>query len=299
MVQVAVVGSANIDFVAPVEYLPREGETVLGSDYSLHPGGKGANQAVAAALMGTEVAFIGAVGDDQFGDLLCESLSSSGVQLDGLRRLKEIRTGAAFIAVDESGRNQIVVSPGANQMVDHDFIQESADILADAEVLLVQLEIPDSGVLAAVKASGGTVIVNPAPARPLTRELLELVDVLIPNEIELGILAGAAAPTSVAETAALAQSIAGPEIIITTRGAKGAVICTGTEVFQVPSLNVRAVDSTGAGDTFCGAFAAGLAVGLYVEDAAAGAAKAAAISVTRLGAQTSMPTLVDMVDFTG
>ncbi len=299
MAQIVVVGSANIDFVAPVERLPGEGETVLGGDYTLHPGGKGANQAVAAARMGALVSFIGAVGDDEPGEILRESLCGSGIELDGLERLEGTRTGAAFIAVDARGGNQIVVSPGANQAIDAGFVRRAANLIAEAEVMLVQLEVPDEGVLTAVQAATGTVILNPAPARGLSQALLDHVDVLIPNETELGILTGEASPNTVAETAALSRMIVGPDTIITTRGSEGVVICTGKQVIEVSTIAVTSIDSTGAGDTFCGAFAAGLVAGLNTVEAATRAAAAAALSVTRPGAQSSMPLLSEVVDFSG
>ncbi len=285
---IAVVGSCNVDFVVPVATLPGPGETVLGRDHLRAPGGKGANQAVAAARLGSEVAFVGRVGDDALAETTRTALADAGVRLDWLATAAA-PSGIALITVADDGENTIAVSPGANEHLTPAALETATDLLATASVTLVQLEIPLATVAAAVTAAGGTVLLNPAPARGLPADLLAEVDVLIPNRSELGVLAGAPEPRSVEEAAKLAKSLTGPSAVVVTLGADGALVVADGTATHLPAAPVNAVDTTGAGDAFCGALADGLARGWSLVAAARWAVKVAGISTTGRGAQGAMP----------
>jgi ribokinase len=285
---IAVVGSCNVDFVVPVAALPGPGETVLGRDHLRAPGGKGANQAVAAARLGTPVAFVGATGDDELAATIRGALDSAGVDLSHLREVAG-PSGIALITVADGGENTIAVSPGANARVSVDHVAAAAGLLSTAAVTLVQLEIPLDTVSAAVSVAGGVVVLNPAPAQELPADLLASVDVLVPNRSELGLLAGAGEPATHAEAAELARSLTGPKAVVVTLGAEGALVVEGDEATHLPAAAVEAVDATGAGDAFCGALADALARGSSLTEAAAWAVKVAGISTTRQGAQAGMP----------
>ena len=287
---IAVVGSCNVDFVVPVAALPAPGETVLGRDHLRAPGGKGAIQAVAAARLGSDVAFVGHTGDDELASTIWDSLHAAGVQLDWLTRIPNTPSGIALITVADGGENTIAVSPGANGHLSAAGIGAAGALLSTADVTLVQLEIPLDAVTAAVRAAGGKVLLNPAPARPLPADLLADVDVLIPNRSELGVLAGAPEPTTIADAAALAGGLAGPGAVVVTLGADGALVVADGESTHLPAAAVAAVDATGAGDAFCGALADGLARGASLLAAAEWAVRVAGISTTHRGAQTGMPT---------
>lgn len=287
---IAVVGSINLDIVVEVERLPAPGETVVGGDRRELPGGKGANQAVAAARLGAEVAFVGRVGADEAGRRLRAGLVEEGVDVAYLRE-DEAPTGVALIAVDRAGENSIVVSPGANARVGADDVEAARAVVAGAKVVLLQHEVPDAAVQAAIAAAGGTVALNPAPARGLAAP----VDVLVPNRGELEALAGRAG-----DPAELARGLVGGDprastpraaagAVVVTLGAEGALVVQGERVERVAAPRVAAVDTTGAGDTFCGALAQALADGADLVEAARWATRAAAASVTRLGAQAGMP----------
>lgn len=287
---IAVVGSCNVDFVVPVASLPGPGETVLGKDHLRTPGGKGANQSVAAARLGSEVAFVGRVGDDELAGTISSALAEAGVDLTWLRRLPDTPSGIALITVAEGGENTIAVSPGANARLSVEDIAEASAMLADAAVTLVQLEIAPDVVDAAVEAAGGQVVLNPAPARTLPPALLSKVDILVPNRSELALLAGKPEPSTTDEAASLASSLAGPRAVVVTLGSDGALVVQDGETTHVPAVEVAAVDATGAGDAFCGALADGLARGQSLPDATAWAVRVAGISTTRWGAQSGMPT---------
>lgn len=287
---IAVVGSCNVDFVIPVAELPAPGETVLGGDHLRTPGGKGANQSVAAARLGGEVAFVGCVGDDELASTIEGALSDAGVNLSWLRRVPETPSGIALITVADGGENTIAVSPGANARLTVDDIAGAAELLADAAVTLVQLEIAPEVVTAAVEAAGGQVVLNPAPARALPEALLSRVDVLVPNRTELAFLAGKPEPSTLDDAAELAASLAGPRAVVVTLGADGALVVQNGQTTHVPAVPVDAVDATGAGDAFCGALADALARGESLPDATAWAVRVAGISTTRWGAQSGMPT---------
>jgi ribokinase len=285
-VSIVVVGSCNVDFIVPVAGLPAPGETVLGRDHLRAPGGKGANQAVAAARLGSPVTFVGCVGDDELAATIRGALVESGVDLTWLHEVPDTPSGIALITVADGGENTIAVSPGANARLGP--AQLDAGLLSSAAVLLAQLEVPLDAVSAAVEAAGGTVLLNPAPARSLPAELLARVDVLIPNRSELGVLADAPEPTTIDEAAAMAKSLTGPSAVVVTLGADGALV-VADDVEHVPAVPVDAVDATGAGDAFCGALADALARGSSLLAATRWAVRVAAVSTTQRGAQTGMP----------
>ena len=272
---IAVVGSINLDVVVGVERHPAPGETVVGGDRQELPGGKGANQAVAAARLGATVRLVGRVGDDDAGRRLRGGLAAEGVDVAHVRVDPEAPTGMALIAVDGARENTIVVSPGANARVDAADVEAARDVLAGAAVTLVQHEVPEAAVAAAIAAAGGKVVLNPAPARPLVAP----IDVLVPNRGELEALAGRGG-----DPVELARGLVGA----------GAVVVEGERVERIPAPSVEAVDTTGAGDAFCGALAQALDAGAELVDAARWAARAAAASVTRPGAQGGLPHAADV-----
>ncbi|OEU88700.1 ribokinase [Streptomyces abyssalis] len=275
-----------MDLVAYVATAPRRGETVTGHAFRTVPGGKGANQAVAAARSGGAVSMIGAVGEDDFGVRLRASLTEAGVDTGGLRTV-EGESGTAHIVVDGEGANSIVVVPGANGTVDG-LAHGDERRIAAADALLLQLEIPLTGVLAAAHAArehGVRVVLTPAPAQPLPPELLAVTDLLVPNEHEAAVLTGKSDPYDAAS--ALLASV--PEAVITL-GAKGSLYAVrDAEPVHVPAPRVKAEDTTAAGDTFVGALAVARGEGRPVQDALAWASAAAALSVQRAGASASMP----------
>lgn len=291
----AVVGSTNLDVVVPVERHPRLGETVLGGDHVQLPGGKGANQAVAAARLGAPTTFVGRVGNDDAGRILRSALQDDGVDLAGLGAEEHAPSGLALIVVTPDGENTIVVSPGANGRLSPEHVHDANQTIADADALLVQLEIPPAAVEAAVHIATGLVVCNPAPAATLPPSLLAGVDVLVPNRGELATLVGADHyPADTEAVAELARTLRGPQAVVVTLGPDGALIVTGDETTAVPAHPVDAVDATAAGDAFCAALTVQLAVGASLEDAARYATLAAALATTRRGAQASLPRAADV-----
>jgi ribokinase len=288
---VVVVGSANVDHVVRVARLPRPGETVLGTGYAMHLGGKGANQAVAAARMGAEVVFVGAVGRDASGHLSLKALVDEGIDAHNVARTEE-PTGAAVITVDEDGENQIAVAPGANGLVDPAAIAEAVRA-ANPAVVVAVLEIPMASVIAAAVAAAGTgaqVLLDPAPPVQLPDDLLATHPVLTPNSVELAIAAGDRAGASVRRSARRLLE-RGASALLITRGAGGVLAITPTGEVDIPGERAGAVrDATGAGDTFLGALAALLAGGEELLTAARIANAAAGLSVLREGARGGMPT---------
>lgn len=270
--------------------LPRPGESITGTGHFIGPGGKGANQAVAAARLGAEVAMIGRVGDDEHGTSLVEGLEAAGVDVSGIGVDDGAGTGIAVITIDSQAENTIVISPGANMELAPRHIEAHHELVAGAAVVLAQLEIPVETVLAAARVASGIFCLNPAPAGPLPEELLERVDVLVPNRSELGVLAGVDEPRTAAEAVAVSQKLRrnGPTVI--TLGSDGAVIVDGDVSETFPAPEVEPVDPTGAGDAFCGALATLLARGRELDEAVPWAVAAGAAAVTHRGAQAAMPT---------
>ncbi|MFD9885415.1 ribokinase [Streptomyces alboflavus] len=287
-----VVGSANADLVTAVERRPGAGETVLGSDLAVHPGGKGANQAVAAGRLGARTALLARVGDDAYGRLLLESQRSAGVDTVGVL-VGGAPTGVALITVDPSGDNSIVVAPGANSRLTPADVRAAASLFEAARVVSVQLEIPLDTVAEVVRVlPGGTrLVLNPSPPAPLPGEVLAACDPLVVNEHEARVIlggAGADVPDSPEEWAKGLLAL-GPRSVVVTLGGEGALVAGPDGVARVPSVKVAAVDTTGAGDAFTAALAWRLGAGEGLESAARYAAKVGALAVTRAGAQVSYP----------
>lgn len=285
---ILVVGSINMDLVVRSPHLPLPGETILGSRFDTFPGGKGANQAVAAARLGAPVKMIGRVGKDAFGEAMLETLRRDGVDVAAIGCDPEAPTGVALITVDDAGQNTIVVASGANMRLAPEHVTQAEALFKDAALLVLQLEIAQPVIEQAcllARRHGVRILLNPAPARPLPAEFLRGVDLLIPNQIELALLAGEQDPPA----AARKLLSWGVGQVIVTLGKDGALLLSGTQEKPVPAYRVKVVDTTAAGDAFVGALAVALAEGSPVVAAAAWANAAAAVSVTRAGAQPSLP----------
>jgi ribokinase len=275
------------------------GETVLGSDLAFIPGGKGANQAVASAKLGVETILVGRVGDDAFGANLRSFLDRTGVNVEQVKVTENVATGTALIVVSESAENTIVVVPGANCRLTP--IDIDAVPIAKGNVLVAQFEVPVASIEAffAIGRSKGTRnILNPAPALTISRELLGLSDLIILNETELELLTGERVSLETGACICKKLRARSEQSVILTLGKEGVIAISGTETIRVKGLQVRAVDTTGAGDCFVGALASRLALGLNLGEAIFFANKAAAISVQRPGAGTSMPTAAEVGEFT-
>jgi ribokinase len=289
---IVVLGSVNADLVLRCARLPRPGETVHGEDFQTVPGGKGANQAVAAARLGGRVEFIGCIGDDAFGATARATLEREGVGTAGLRTHAGAPTGVAMILVERSGQNSIALSAGANAMLDVAEVDGAAAAIACASLLVCQLESPLAAVRHAIgiaRRHGVPVLLNPAPAQPLAPTLLGEVDILVPNESEAALLIGASGAPDPARTAMALRGQTAATVIVTL-GGEGVCIADERGTRRLPAPAVQAIDTTGAGDTFIGAFAAARQEGLGTDEAVQFAQRAAALSVTRAGAMASMPT---------
>ena len=291
---VTVVGSMNMDLVARAPRMPGPGETVIGGDLHMVPGGKGANQAVAAARLGAVVAMVGRMGDDTFGLTLAEGLTRAGVDPTYVGTDPDAATGVALIVVDDSGRNSIVVAPGANMRLSPDHVEGAREAISRADVLLIQLETPVGTVLRAAELAhtrGITVILNPAPAQPVPAELLAQVDVLVPNESETRLLTGLAATDQLAAAqAATALLTKGVDTVILTLGERGALLARAGQLEHFPAFEITPVDTTAAGDAFLGGLAVALAEGRTLREAVWWGNAAGALATTKLGAQPSLPT---------
>ena len=301
MPTVCVIGSSNLDFAVAVPKLPGVGETVSGGTLTTSPGGKGANQAVAARRLGADVAFVTLLGADPMGDRLAAALSEARLPSGPIERTTEVPTGVALIAVDPEGRNQIAVAPGANHRLTPDRARRHRDLMASADVVLLQLETPIETVRWALEEArrlGKRTMLNPAPARvlPLPDDLLRLVDYLTPNEIEAGLLTGREVRSPAdAEAAGQALVAMGVSTVVVTLGAAGAVAVGAAGTIRVPGFPVEAIDTVGAGDAFTGGLAASVAAGLSVEAALVVASAAAGLTCTRRGAVDAMPTGEEVV----
>jgi ribokinase len=291
--RITVVGSANMDLTFRAARLPRPGETVCGTAFFQGFGGKGANQAVAAARMGADVALVGKVGDDDFGRAIREQLIREGIEIRHLGVDRERPTGTAAILVDDVGENAIVGVPGANLGLTPDDVVAATDLLRSSAVVLAPCETMIETVVAAFEVAHGAgpiCVFNPAPARELPATLLPLIDVCVPNESELQILTGRTTQSldDVAGAAELLRA-RGTRTVIVTLGARGALVVGAEGRVHLPGVPVTAIDTSGAGDAFCGALAAFLAEGAELVEAARNANVVAAISVTRAGTQASFP----------
>lgn len=295
---IAVVGSLNMDLVVRAPRFPRPGETLIGGPFQTARGGKGANQAVAAARTGGQVRMVGRVGADDFGESLLAGLARDGVDHRRVKRDLDSASGTATIIVDQLGQNCIVVAPGANARLTVEDVDAAEADIAAARVLLLQLESPLIAVSHAARLArlhGVHVLLNPAPAQPLPPELLASVDILTPNESETASLTGLPVATRAdLESAARALQRMGPPVIILTLGERGALLARGDQTDHFPAFAVTPVDTTAAGDAFVGALAVALAEGRPLPEAVRWGNAAGALATTRPGAQPSLPTRADV-----
>jgi ribokinase len=294
MPKVLVIGSANVDFTVKVKRLPTTGETVSGGEFYTAFGGKGANQAVAALRAGAEVKFLAKVGCDENGEAILNHLKGLGMPTRGILREERHHTGVALIMVDGHGRNAIAVAPGSNWHLTEEDVRRAEPCIAWARVLLIQLEVPLPAVKEALylaKRHELVTILNPAPARPLTREVLSLVDILTPNQVETGTISGITGNDQEGVGKAVRKIMAsGAGQVLVTLGGRGACWIRHDAMETFPSFPVRSVDSTGAGDAFNGALACAVAEGMPLGKAIPFANAAGALSVMKRGAQSSLPT---------
>ena len=290
--KILVIGSTNTDMTAFCGKMPAPGETVMGNDFVMGPGGKGANQAVAAKRLGGDVRFICKVGEDIFGENTIRHFNEEGLDTSGVMISKK-PSGVALITVDESAENCIVVAPGANNDYTVDDIRRCEGTIQDCDILLMQLEIPVPAVVEAARIAyeaGKKVVLNPAPALDLPEEIFRYLTLFIPNESELAKYSGVAVEDAEsAKSAAKVLMDKGVGNIIVTMGSKGSLICDGENAAFVKAHKVEAVDTTGAGDCYCGALCVALSEGASLIEAAEFATKASAIAVQRPGAQNAMP----------
>jgi ribokinase len=297
--EIAVVGSLNLDTTVQVSRLPLPGETVLGSGHFDDTGGKGANQAVAAARLGRDVAMVGMVGADDAGHRLRSSLEAAGVDIHSVRLSEDVPTGMAVITVDDAGENTIVVDPAANGAFGPAELDPYSGVVASAGVVVLQLEIPLGTVAAAIAAATGTVLLNPAPAAELPAGLLDGVDVFVPNATELARYAGTGVPAGPEEAVEAARGLEGPGAVVVTLGAAGAVVVGSGDPVHVPAPTITPVDPTAAGDAFCGGLADALVRGEDLVDAVRWAVRCGAVTATRWGAQAALPTRGDVLALGG
>ena len=295
---ILVVGSSNTDMIIKMERIPKPGETIIGGEFASAAGGKGANQAVGAARAGGAVTLIARIGQDMFGDKAIAGFIADGINVDYVVRDRTSPSGVALIFVGQNGENSIAVASGANAKLTPADVRKARSAFRGANVLLLQLETPLDTVQTATElatAAGGRVILNPAPARPLPDKLLRQIYLLTPNESEAELLTGVAVDNrNSAAQAADALLARGVQNVIITMGARGALV-VGKNLHQlIPAFKVKAVDTTAAGDIFNGTLALALAEGRSLIEAACFASAAAAISVTRMGAQTSAPTRTEI-----
>ena len=300
---IVVIGSSNTDMVIKADHLPAAGETIIGGSFFMNQGGKGANQAVAAARLGGNVSLIAKTGNDIFGHQALQHFKQEGINTSYVFTDSKHPSGVALITVDRNGENCIVVASGANASLLPDDLKKSKEVIKKAAIVLVQLEIPLITVeyIAALAAdSGVTLLLNPAPACQLSDSLLQYISIITPNQKEAEMLTGVAVvDLQSAQQAAKELYNKGIEKVIITLGSEGALVLNDGKFIHVPSLTVNAVDATGAGDVFNGALAVALSEGSDFVEATSFACKAAAISVTRIGAQQSAPYRKEIESFAG
>lgn len=300
MKKILVVGSLNMDMVANVDHIPVVGETILTNSLTLIPGGKGANQAYAAGRLGADVTMLGAVGSDSYADMLMASLKSAGVEVESILRKEDTSTGVAMIAVNAEGDNSIIVISGANTVLTPEDIETKMEILKESDIVILQLEIPLETVLYTAKMAksfGKMVILDPAPVpKEFPEELYQYVDIIKPNETELSMLTGLSSTEDDIENGARELKNRGVRDVMVTLGDKGVYIDSEEcGAYLVPGHKVNAVDTTAAGDTFTAALAIMLAQGKNIKEAAEFANYVSSIVVTRKGAQSSIPTLEEVM----
>lgn len=293
--RIIVVGSCNTDMVIRVDHLPLPGETIIGHDFMTNQGGKGANQAVAVQRLGGETAFIARLGNDDFGAKSLRLLTEEGINTEFVRLTDGVSTGVALIPVDDKGENSIIVSSGANACLSKADIEAAEPLFEEASILLMQLETPVPTLISAARLAkqyGAKVVLNPAPypKQPLPAELLEMVDIITPNETEAAGMSGVRVTDEDSALEAIeAIQRQGVGHVIITAGAAGAYTSIEGRLLRIPSESVEVVDTTAAGDTFCGALCVALSKGTDIAEAIRFANKAASISVTRIGAWMSIP----------
>ncbi len=303
MKNIVVIGSSNTDMVVKTSHLPAGGETVLGGDFFMNPGGKGANQAVAAARYGNRVVFVAKTGDDMFGATVREGMKQDGIITDYVFVDKQHPSGVALITIDSAAENCIVVASGANMHLNETDIDAAADEIRHADVVLMQLECPVATVEYAARMAaeaGVKVILNPAPApaEPLSEELMKNLFLITPNRSEASRISGInVTDMESAHRAIRAIYAMGPKNVIITLGSEGSLIYDGSMIMRVDACKVEAVDTTAAGDTYSGVLASGIAEGKSLIEAVREANVAAAISVTRMGAQPAAPTRAEINEF--
>ncbi|MFS0862198.1 ribokinase [Fredinandcohnia sp. 179-A 10B2 NHS] len=295
---ILVIGSLNMDMVVGVTRRPEWGETVLGQDFFTGNGGKGGNQAYAAGKLGASVAMLGKVGVDVFGDQLLAGLQEVGVDTSYIERTKDIASGVALISINPEGENSIVVAPGANNQVTPEYVRKHEQVIQQAKLVMVQLEIPLETVLEIAdiaKKHGVPLMLDPAPAQKLPDELYKKVTYIVPNESELGIITDSKiSDVESAKMGSLTLLEKGVETVFSKLGSKGVVVNRNEEVFQVEPYNVSVADTTAAGDAFAGALATAIVGGKSLKEATQFANAVGALTVTKLGAQVSMPALEEV-----
>lgn len=291
---ITVIGSSNTDFVVRAKSFPRPGETVLGCDFVMAKGGKGANQAVQIARLGHKVAFVANIGKDHFGDEAVKEFKRLGVDTSFIVRDSKYASGVALIILGKAGENRIVVAPGSNAHLKPSHIRAARKLIEKSGVVLLQLEIPLDTVSAALNIadkSGVRVILNSAPAKKLPDKVLSKVDILVPNEVEFECLCGVTAKNSACVLDGVRKLFEkGVGSVVLTCGAKGAIVLDRSGMTKIPAKRVKVVDTTAAGDSFCGALAVAVAEGKDLHSAVRFATMTASLSVMRLGAQPSLPT---------
>jgi ribokinase len=298
---IVVIGSSNTDMIIKVPRIPRPGETILGGTFQIAAGGKGANQAVAAARAGGKVTFVARVGNDMFGDQAISGFLKDYINVDFVIKDKNAPSGVAMIFLAEDGQNSIAVASGANANLSPADVEQAKNAIAAADLVILQLESSLETVLAAAKMAarhGAKVILNPAPAQPLPAELFHYLTILTPNESEAELLTGiAVTDNAAAEQAAKALCAREVPIVMITMGASGVYVCSDEFTGMLPGFKVAAVDTTAAGDVFNGALAVALSESKNIKDATEFAQAAAAISVTKMGAQPSAPWRMEIETF--